>query len=762
MITFPGAGIFWTTLAVSAASISLMTLVGRAWAWVLPVRLQAIARFYLSPVFGLATLTIIASWLGRALPLGNSLIVPLLVIILLAGGLALEQQPRQAFFHAIVVSVFGLVCGVSLLAPLLVFGAHNTHNDAFTYLVHGNWLQDHAFGDVIPAVDTTPLTTQVKLYQMGFRMGASYLMALLQALLNLRWSYEVYPGVIISMVGACCLAIGFPLARSFSSINRGIRLVLLALPAFSLGGLIFGANLGFLPQTAGLAIGSGLIFLIGPSFRWIVVNKRMPVAIVKMATPGAILFASGIFSYPEFAPFLSMALIGTGFVMAWKFRNWKNLLVYMGTLFGLSVLILNAEMLRVFQALKVQTGAVVGSSVDWSLLGYWAHALGLHGGAWDIFQWTHPDRADTVWFVWGAFLSCLVMIIGFAGGRSIWRLSVSGILMPVVVMLFLLAAGTLYFRYAVPSPFPKGTGQSWSQFKLAEWAHPFTMILLLAAIIGLKSKLGKFFNIAVVTVSVMGVVIAAYTGVVRIRPLMNYYDGIRDLNRFYFDFRNAVHAACPSDIPVYLNLGGRHHKFRQMALIYLPDRFVKSDWMDDGYIFPHLPGERRTQVIQSGDCVVEPISGEGWLNRSNTVGPFRVGVYHGQGQIVITSTTGAYDRESDGNNWWHWVAHQIIFQLQPQAVSKDAIWTKIGFLYGTRGDQTLTLRIHSRDGTMREILLPAKGESSGIFEKVIDIPPNKLVKLSIETDGQATVLSQHDPRVAAWLIRNLSIIPMLP
>ena len=66
--------IFWTTLLSVAAVLGLATLIGRAWGGLFPYRLRGAARFYLAPVLGLATLTIIASLLGRILPLGNSVL----------------------------------------------------------------------------------------------------------------------------------------------------------------------------------------------------------------------------------------------------------------------------------------------------------------------------------------------------------------------------------------------------------------------------------------------------------------------------------------------------------------------------------------------------------------------------------------------------------------------------------------------------------------------------------------------------------------
>ncbi|MEJ0063335.1 MAG: hypothetical protein WDO70_09075 [Alphaproteobacteria bacterium] len=404
MISF-GPGIFWTSLAAVAAVLSLATLIGRAWSRAFPYKLQALAGFYLAPVLGLATLTIIASLAGRFVPLGNAIAIPLMTVSLLVYLLIRERHAGQALYHVLMVSVFGIACGASMLGPLFVDGGFNSHNDAFTYLTHGRWLQDHAFGDAIPDDQITPQNTQIALYQQaGLRMGASFLLALFQSLLNLRWSYEVYPAVVIAAIAVCCLAIGFPLARTLRSMRRGVRLALLAFPAFSLGGLVFGANLGFMPQVVGMAMGAGLLFMLGPVYRWIAVAELRWPSMAKTAFPGAALLAGMIFSYSEIAPFMLAAVFGSGFLMAFRFRAWKKTLVFGAALAGIAGVLLNTELARTYAALRGQASVVVGSPVDWSPLGYLAHAFGVHGGAWDGYQWTSPgeNRPSVLWGWLGA------------------------------------------------------------------------------------------------------------------------------------------------------------------------------------------------------------------------------------------------------------------------------------------------------------------------------------------------------------------------
>lgn len=132
------------------------------------------------------------------------------------------------------------------------------------------------------------------------------------------------------------------------------------------------------------------------------------------------------------------------------------------------------------------------------------------------------------------------------------------------------------------------------------------------------------------------------------------------------------------------------------------------------------------------------------------------------GLIRIASVAGAYDRESDGLNWWRWVEHKVIFELQPLFVSKVATQTRLRFEYGTRGGQTLTVRIRARDEIIWQFKLDGQRDSFATFDKLIDIPPIKIAEVSIESDGQASPLGEQDTRVASWVIRNMTIAPASP
>ncbi|NGM86008.1 hypothetical protein G5B35_01675 [Parapusillimonas sp. SGNA-6] len=759
MVTALGPSIFWTTLVSTAAILSLSTLIGRAWRPLFPNALSRTACLYIAPVLGIASLTVFASLFGTVLPLGDSVIPPLFVLALLICALVIEPSIIAALRHAAMVSAFGVACGASVLTPLFIFGGFNSHNDAFTYLVHANWLQDNAFNNVISASDITPLNSQVALYQNGqFRMGGSFWFALAQSLLNLRWSYEVYSAVIASAMAACCLSMGFPLARFLRPVPLWLRLMLLCLPAFTLGGLVFGANYGFLPQTLGLTFGAGLLFALGPLLQWAATNPVSSRDLLKAVSPPAVLFAAAGFAYSELLPFVLAAALGSSCFLAFRSPQRLNIFKYTALLICLSSLILNTELTRTYAALRTQSSAVVGSPVDWTLLGYVSHSLGLHGGAWDgSLQWSLPSSFGSVSFFAGTIITGLTIIGVLRCRRLIWRATRSGSLMPAALITILFVVGLIYFRYFVASPFPIGTGQSWSQFKLSEWANPFVAVFVLLAIVGMRRHTLQHFKLIVLSLFLCGVAFTVFTGSARIAPLAGEYPTVHDLNNFYHNLRKIVERTCPQTSRVYIALDGQDYKLRQTILYYLPEQLIVSDWSNDDYINNNLPENDRIQKINRGDCVIELDNEETSSAQGVRIGPFRVGIIDGTGHVRIEAPDEGYDRETDGENWWYWIEKGIHFKLSPLFVSSALNHTRLDFQYATRTEQTLTIQIYINNGSSRQLVVHSKAGDLNTFNGVVDLRPSELSHIVIKTDGIASRLGENDARRAAWMIRNLRI-----
>ncbi|CDZ76212.1 hypothetical protein BN59_00479 [Legionella massiliensis] len=753
-----GTEIFWTALLSQVFTLFLSTIIGRLWAVALPYKMQAPARFYLSPVFGLATLTIFACFVGRFLPLGNTPVVPVGISALFIWALYREQNRYSALQHAVVVSLVGVICGTSILCILYKYGGFNPHNDAYFYLTHANWLQSNAFAKTIPPEQVIPYDSAVANFQsLGLRMGGSFLMALIQALLRIQWSYDVYPSVVGSSITVCCLAMGFPIATALRPMRRFYRFALLSLPALSLGGLVLSANSGFMSQCVGLAVGGGLLFLVGPLLAWISKENPKGRTIVRASLPAILLLVGLIYTYPEPAPFLCLALGLSSLIMAYRFKAWKKLFLFNIVLFGVSFLIVNSEILRVITALGFESGAVVGSPVDWTLLGYIGHMFGVHGGVWsDPFQWTLP-MTIRLHFYLGASLFALLLLFLAVRANYIKLEILKGTLLPAAVVCVVFLLAVLIYRYFVASPFPVGKGQSWSQFKLTDWAHPFAMVLVIAAIASTRRYLGKLNDYGILSLVILCFLTTIHMSKLRFLQIHYMYPKTRNIEQVYLDLRKTVLAQCPADLPVYLNFPMGNLKYRQMVVYYLYDRKVASDWSDDPYIYQFLPRQNYVQEPALGACVVE-LKHNRMVEQGVLIDPFHIGKLERLGYFQIISVTDSYGRESDGENEWYWVKNKINIELNPLLFAKDQLKTKISFEYQTRGEQQLTLHLITDDNKTEDIIINQGNTSrEASFEGVIDIPPASLRQVIIETDGKATPLSAKDSREAAWMLKNFKI-----
>lgn len=753
--------IFWTTVAAVAGLVLWSTIVGRQLCDCLPMHLRPTAKFYLAPCLGLAFLTVVASIAGRWVPLGNGLLV--IVIALYSLGWAAYRDPAriQMLRHACVVVLFSLVGGATMLAPLLVHGGFNAQNDAFTYLAHSTWLQDHAFSETIDPAAATPLTTQISLYQQGgYRMGGSFLLALVQSLFDLRWAYSAYPPVIIAAISSCCLSLGFPLAHLLRKFDRPSRLLILSFPAFGFGGLIFGAAFGFLPQTLGLSFACGLIFLCGPILSWAPSFRGS----LHGSLPGtslltALLFTALTFSYSELVPFVGLAM-GIAAVLAMlSSRSWKAITVYGLTTLGFSLAIMNVEVLRTIEALKGQSGAVVGSPVDWTLAGFVAHALGVHGGAWDTFQWSLP-LADTVSSAVGLSSTVVLLCVGILGVREIWASAKQPSNRPIAVLLFIFGVGFLYFRYGVVSPFPVGTGQSWSQFKLVGWANPFLAVFLLVALISLLIRYRLTSAKLLFGAGFCGLLGASTVAAERVHLLAKNHGDVRDLSEFYSRVSDAVLAACPDGTPVYLALSGSDQKFRQILTLYLPGRYIISDWTGDDYVEKWLPETERRRIPSSGNCVVQRHSTNQNSSYNLKVGNLTVGLLESDGRIGIASVEGAHGKEIQGNDWWQWVEQKVTLNLLPVASKQIKQRTRVSFGYQARSPQHFILTIES-DGLINDltVIFASIGSDIQIFDQVFDLSPMQIRRIRIASDGSPEPLSPSDTRLASWRFLNFRVEP---
>jgi len=101
------------------------------------------------------------------------------------------------------------------------------------------------------------------------------------------------------------------------------------------------------------------------------------------------------------------------------------------------------------------------------------------------------------------------------------------------------------------------------------------------------------------------------------------------------------------------------------------------------------------------------------------------------------------------------------FQLLPTFVPPSAMRATLKFDYVTLSEQTLAVKVESRDGASQQFLVPSRGGALETFETRVDLPPSRLSQVIIQTNGKASVIGNGDPRTVTMRIGNLAIKPLL-
>jgi len=739
----------------------LCTLIGSTLVSAHLKQLDKPIEVFLSPALGLAILTIFASYLGRFGPISVS---PLLYFIILIGTiLSFFKIKKSGAFRALCYGAFCTVAGLSFLAPLFAFGGYNTHNDTFTYLAHSNWLQLYSFGTTLSHKEVTPVSSQIFIYQaLGLRMGGSYLLALIQSIYGLNWSFLAYPILAIVCLGATCLSMGLVAYSSLMKIPIFYRYILLLLPSLSLGGIVFSTNVGFIPQGLGICLGASGIFLIGYSINIISENILSKIDLFRLSTLTSLLLTGSVFAYTEFAIFLAVAIILTFSWIYFKYKFSKiNLILYLIFLICEIVLLLNVEIIRVIPGLIVQSTAVVGSGVSWPFYGYVAHAFGIHGGAWDVMQWSQVSDSYKYNQYFGVSLLLLIIVLLVTQFKSIFIKINNGLLFPSIVMLALLFFGFIYFRYFSISPLDGFQGKTWSQFKLSDWAHPFVGIFLLIALIGIQSKFPKIFN-AILTACVFALILATcWWGVQRTKPAMDEYSGTKNQFKLMLGFREKVLELCPNNSAIYFDFLDSQQKIRQLAAYYLQDRNLKSNWLSDGYISHHLSEENKTTTPAAGDCIISiGNSVKSSMHTGEQYGPFIIGIFTGLEKNYPISADGAHSKESDGLSYWYWVKSNATFVFNNNKFSLGTGYTEVSLEYIALGREDIKIQINFRDGKNKIFKIKPTNNELNIWDIKISTQPSDIVNVIVSTDGLPYILSKSDSREAAFMVRNIFIKPI--
>jgi hypothetical protein len=624
----------------------------------------------------------------------------------------------------------------------------NPYNDSFTYLVHGQWLQTHSFSQPALQSGNYPALTQVIYNQLiGTRMGASFFLGFVQSLMGSDWSLRVYPAVIAMPVALCALAVAaaaFAVCRKFSvALLCGLAL------AMTLNGLNYGAANGFLAQTWGLAFVAGSFVLLSSIMRSSI-HCRSTCTALAAWIPLGLLISAAIHAYSEITPFLS-ATLALGFLAALiqsprRFPRIFILAVWLGILCALFV---NLEWIRTIRAVRSQAGAVVGMAVDWPWWQFPAAAMGLLTGVHDR-DWYMLGRG---FVAQGCLIGLMVVAIGVIWcfrRRKIWNV------LPHIIFLTLGAVAFAYFRWVAHSPWALGTGQSWSQFKISNWMSPslFCLLAIGAAAIAGKSALRTSLVCLVLgMLTVIGAIRQAQLAGPRTENIRNDTGLAYDPFSAFFQIRK-FSGYVPEDTPIGLDFDATRVGVRQMVSYALMDHAVAGDFSSDAWVMHFLPPDQLALPVENCRWAVSEDSdppptarqaGNLWFGPPPKT------------KFVLLSVSGGYQRESNTTGWWYWTSKELTFTYR--IAGEQPRWIEVSFQYLPVSDQR---PVHLTVGE-KTIDISLKGGWNSFTSQPIDMQQlGQTSTVQFDCDSPPVKLSKNDPRLASYLIKNLSVIRVDP
>jgi hypothetical protein len=723
--------------------LSVITILGRPFCELLPFRVRPSAKLLLSPVIGLSILTLAATffgWIFRATPY---LCIP---ITLLLTGVAFYFDRNKGILlkHLSVLWGYAAASSGAVFFGLLRYDCFNPFNDAFTYLVHSQWLQQHAYREPALVSGFFPSLSQVACYQQtGLRMGASFFMSWIQGMFGAPWSYLVYPVAVTLPLIAGCLVIGY--CASLNSIGRYKPFLIAFFAAVSLNGFTFGVSYGFLPQTYGIAFAIGSLLVFG------IVNTRLSkVRVWKeaflLAIPCAFLFSSMVYCYSEIAPFTTFAILLASVYFLLKRDCLHGLVKFYSAFFVEVAVLLNLEMHRAFFAILMQSKAVWAWPVDWRIIDFAGLSFGFRGGS-----------GDEVWLLGSPVISVLLLaalLIPLYLNRKALISNRFSELLPCIAFILISGVFFLYYRYGSLSPWAIGKGQSWSQFKITNWVSAFCMVLVgLSVLQATKSpNLYRILLLILISCSLAGVYwnyFLADPHTKSFRTEVGSESPFSELTAL----RNYTKSIVKPDQKIYLELRNNHPKLRETVSYFLYDSELAGDWRGDYLFFHAIPKDQQSFLLSSSTYMVKFLDQDesrDLLPRFGNLIFIKTPDYI----LRLKRVEGGYDRETDDTGWWYWTSDTLKFHYEIEGVKRPKSMS-IRFQYLCSAGRSINVTAQGSDSSKAMVIRPPGGWDTC----VVEVPPfTDHLDITFSSPDPAERQSDSDPHPVKFLIKNLEVV----
>jgi hypothetical protein len=433
-----------------------------------------------SAIVGTVSIVVVFSWLTTAgwpaprivlVVLGSA--VGLLLLCATRGTLdALRPRAGNPGWLALLCPL--LLAAILSFLPLIGSGDFNIGNDTFTYCALSQWLQDRGITSIDALEPASMMGGLPRLYSGGLRLGASYLLAWLQAAVHSPLSVLVYPAasawsfVLVMAALAICLRFLFRLPGAWIS---GGLLAFAALPHSG----YWAHHNGFLSQPLGLA---GLLFGIALASRTLQAREQTLSAACLIGLVTAFLLTV----YVPVLPFFGVAAAYTTGLILYRARPrgrlWPALRFVVASLLSFALFGF-CDLVALFRGLPTLASLPTGYHIalqgltelafSMGALALYAHAALVIGRAALLLSWLTAVVASGL-ALWGA--------VRGVPGRA------RGLL--VVVGLF--AASGAYFSSWARDPWTQQLGNTWSIFKLEQWVYPLIFLLQCAGLFALRRR----------------------------------------------------------------------------------------------------------------------------------------------------------------------------------------------------------------------------------------------------------------------------------
>jgi hypothetical protein len=390
--------------------------------------------------------------------------VGLLAAVVVRGDLRSLRPVGGAVGWIGLLTAVSLMGGLALL-PLLRGSGYNILNDTYTYCAFSEWLQGHAFGiathyDAASPVSAIPVLWQ----QTGFPLGASYMLALVQACTG-SLSVVIYP--VVSAWGTQ-LALG----GIWVMVRWGLRLH----PAWAVAGVCAFALLphsgywahhyGFLSQTYSVPALLLAIAVMSRAAR----GRRGSLSTVVLL---ALLAAYMITVYIPFLPLMGAAGLGWIVTSLRRVRAGRYIARWLwlhAATAALFLLLAGLDLRPALRGLPYLATANVGFPIP--LSPFELLSFGMATGSLDA----NLRLLAPPWLVHSLATAAMVFL-AVLGLAQATRRSRSAPLLAVLVILVALVG---YYALVARDPWSGETGHTWSLFKAVQWAFPLIFLLQLA------------------------------------------------------------------------------------------------------------------------------------------------------------------------------------------------------------------------------------------------------------------------------------------